>query len=44
LIPADWQQSSKAGGRQGVARNFEIIGEAVKRLAQVAPGSAARMA
>lgn len=30
--------------RQGVERNFEIIGEAVERLAQVDPGSAARIA
>ena len=30
--------------RQGVERNFEIIGEAVKRLAQVDPESAARIA
>ena len=30
--------------RRGVERNFEIIGEAVKRLAQVDPDSAARIA
>jgi len=30
--------------RQGVERNFEIIGEAVKRLAQVDPESAERIA
>jgi hypothetical protein len=30
--------------RQGVERNFEIIGEAVKRLAQVDPDSAAHCA